>query len=219
MVKVIKKVVVIEDQTILRDLICRLLESYPTFRLAGRTGDGLEGFELCLKHRPDLLILDVMLPNLNGMEILHRLKGQNPETRVLVFSAINNNEVVRKLLESGVDGFLEKDAGLEEMEKAVHCVANGQPYFGPRIVRIMRELMINHKEAGNIESLTSREREIIQLVAESNSTKEIAGKLCISARTADTHRSNVMKKLGIHDVAGLTRFAIAHGLVVMDDTL
>ena len=204
-------------------MICRLLESYPTFQLAGRTGDGLEGFELCLKHEPDLLILDVMLPNLNGMEILHRLKTQKPQTRVLVFSAINKNEVVRKLLESGVDGFLEKDAGLDEMEKAVHCVANGQPYvangqpyFGPRIVRIIRELMINPREAGSVESLTSREREIIQLVAESNSTKDIAEKLFISVRTADTHRSNVMKKLGIHDVAGLTRFAIAHGLVETD---
>ncbi len=219
MVKVIKKVVVIEDQTILRDLICRLLESYPTFQLAGRTGDGLEGYDLCLKYQPDLLILDVMLPSLNGMEILHRLKSQKPQTRVLVFSAVKNNEVVRKLIESGVDGFLEKDAGLEDMEKAVNCVANGQPYFGPRIVRIMRELMINPKQAGDFESLTSREREIIQLVAESNSTKEIAGKLSISVRTADTHRSNVMKKLSIHDVAGLTRFAIAHGLVETDEIL
>ncbi len=219
MVKLIKKVIVIEDQTILRDLICRLLESYPTFQLVGHTGDGLEGYDLCLKHQPDLLILDVMLPNLNGMEILHRLKSQNPHTRVLVFSATHSTDVVKKLIESGVDGFLEKDVGLEEMEKAVHSVANGQPYFGPSVVRIMRELMINPKEAGNFETLTSREREIIQLVAESNSTKEIAGKLSISVRTADTHRSNVMKKLGIHDVAGLTRFAIAHGLVETEETL
>ncbi len=219
MVKVIKKVIVIEDQTILRDLICRLLESFPTFEVVGKTGDGLEGFNLCMKYRPDLLVLDVMLPNLNGMEILHRLKSQNPRTRVLVFSALKDSDVVRKLIESGVDGYLEKDAGLEEMEKAINCVANGQPYFGPRIVQIMRELMINPKETGSFESLTSREREIIQLVAESNSTKEIATKLSISVRTADTHRSNIMRKLAIHDVAGLTRYAIAHGLVEMDETL
>ncbi len=219
MVKVIKKVIVIEDQTILRDLICRLLESYPTFKLVGSTGDGLGGYDLCLKHQPDLLVLDVMLPNLNGMEVLNRLKSQNPQTRVLVFSALTSSDVVRKLIESGVDGYLEKDAGLEEMEKAVNSVANGQPYFGPRVIQVMRELMINPKESGSFESLTSREREIIQLVAESNSTKEIAVKLSISVRTADTHRSNVMKKLGIHDVAGLTRYAIAHGLVQTEETL
>ncbi len=219
MVKVIKKVVVIEDQTILRDLICLLLESFPTFKVVGKTGDGLEGFDLCMKLRPDLLVLDVMLPNLNGMEILHRLKSQKPQTRVLVFSALKNSDVVRKLIEAGVDGYLEKDADLEEMEKAINCVANGQTYFGPKIVQFMRELMINPKETGSFELLTSREREIIQLVAESNSTKEIATKLFISVRTADTHRSNIMRKLSIHDVAGLTRYAIAHGLVPTDETL
>lgn len=219
MVKVIKKVVVIEDQTILRDLICRLIESFPTFQVIGKTGNGLEGFDLCMKLHPDLLVLDVMLPDLNGMEVLHRLKRQNPQTRVLVFTGITSFDVVRKLIEYGVDGYLEKDAGLEEMEKAINCVANDQPYFAPRVIQVMRELMISPKEAGSFESLTSREQEIIQLVAESNSTKEIAGKLCISVRTADTHRSNVMKKLGIHDVAGLTRYAIAHGLVQTEETL
>ena len=160
-----------------------------------------------------------MLPNLNGLEILQRLKNENPRTQVLVFSAINNTGMVKKLIESKVDGFLEKDAGLGEMEKAINAVASGQSYFGPKIVEVMRALMMNPDQGDSLEVLTTREREIIQLIAESNSTKEIADKLSISARTADTHRSNIMRKLAIHDIAGLTRFAITHGLVETDEKL
>jgi DNA-binding NarL/FixJ family response regulator len=219
MAGVIRKVIVIEDQTILLDLICKYLESIPTFEIVGRTGDGREGYELCLKHRPDFLILDIMLPNLNGMEILDRLKNKSPRTRILVFSATTSVGVVRKVLEAGVDGFLEKDAGLEETERAIERVADGHAHFSPTIMKIMSDVLMKPELNDAVENLTSREREIIQLVAESNSTKEIASELNISVRTADTHRSNIMRKLGIHDVAGLTRYAIIHGLVEVDETI
>lgn len=208
-----KKVIIIEDQTIMRDLICQLIEGYTTMEVIAQSGDGSEGYELCLKHVPDLVILDVMLPNLNGSEVLRRLKAKNPKINILIFSAASSSTMVNRLLKSGVTGYIEKDAGLAELEKAINLVADGRSYFSPRVVDAMRELMISGGKDDSLESLTTREREIVQLIAESFSNKEIAAKLGMSVRTADTHRTNIMKKLDLHDVAALTRWAIANKLV------
>lgn len=208
-----KKVVVIEDQTILRDLICQLVEGYTGMEVIAESGDGAEGYELCLKHLPDLVILDIMLPNLNGSEVLRRLKAKNPKINILIFSAASSNSMVNRLVKSGVTGYIEKDAGLDELEKAISLVADGRSYFSPRVVDAMRELMVSGGQDDSLESLTTREREIIQLIAESYSNKQIAAKLGMSVRTADTHRTNIMKKLDLHDVAALTRWAIANKLV------
>lgn len=208
-----KKVIVIEDQTILRDLICQLVEGYTNMDVIAQSGDGAEGYELCLEHVPDLVILDIMLPNLNGSEVLRRLKAKNPKINILIFSAASSNSMVNRLLKSGVTGYIEKDAGLIELEKAISLVADGRSYFSPRVVEAMRELMVSGGQDDSLDSLTTREREIIQLIAESFSNKEIAAKLGMSVRTADTHRTNIMKKLDLHDVAALTRWAIANKLV------
>jgi DNA-binding NarL/FixJ family response regulator len=208
-----KKVIVIEDQTVMRDLICQHVESYATMEVIAQSGDGAEGYELCIKHVPDLVILDIMLPNLNGSEVLRRLKAKNPEINILIFSAASSNTMVNRLLKSGVTGYIEKDAGLAELEKAINLVANGRSYFSPRVVDAMRDLMFSGGQDDSLESLTSREREIAQLIAESFSNKAIATKLGMSIRTADTHRTNIMKKLNLHDVAALTRWAIANKLV------
>jgi len=208
-----KKVIVIEDQTIMRDLICQLVEGYATMEVIAQSGDGAEGYELCLKHAPDLVILDIMLPNLNGSEVLRRLKAKNPKINILIFSAASSNTMVNRLLKSGVTGYIEKDAGLVELEKAIQLVADGRSYFSPRVVDAIRELMVSGGQDDSLESLTTREREIVQLIAESFSNKEIAAKLGMSVRTADTHRTNIMKKLDLHDVAALTRWAIANKLV------
>jgi DNA-binding NarL/FixJ family response regulator len=208
-----KKVIVIEDQTVMRDLICQLVNGYPAMEVVAQTGDGAEGYELCLEHSPDLVILDVMLPNLNGTEVLRRLKAKNERINILIFSAAASNSVVNRLLKAGVTGFIEKDAGLVELEKAIDLVADGRSYFSPRVVEAMREIMLSGGQDDSLESLTAREREIVQLIAESYSNKEIAAKLGMSVRTADTHRTNIMRKLDLHDVAALTRWAIANKLV------
>ena len=208
-----KKVIIIEDQTILRDLISQLIEGYPNMEVIAQSGDGSEGYELCLKHEPDLVILDIMLPNLTGSEVLRRLKTKAPKTNILIFSAAASNGMVNRLLKAGVTGYIEKAAGLVELEKAIALVGDGRSYFSPRIVDAMRELMITGGKDDSLESLTTREREIVQLIAESHSNKEIAAKLGMSVRTADTHRTNIMKKLDLHDVAALTRWTIANNLV------
>ena len=138
-----KKVIVIEDQTILRDLICQLVEGYTSMEVIAQSGDGAEGYDLCIEHNPDLVILDIMLPNLNGSEVLRRLKAKNPRINILIFSAASSNSMVNRLLKAGVTGYIEKDAGLDELEKAIALVADGRSYFSPRVVEAMRELMIS----------------------------------------------------------------------------
>ncbi|WP_309396285.1 response regulator transcription factor [Cerasicoccus maritimus] len=208
-----KRVYVVEDQTILRDLIIRLLETYPDIEVAGSTGDGQMAVEEITKVMPDILILDIMLPNLNGIELLRQIRKGEHKPRVLVFSAFPSKSTVKKLLEAGIDGFVEKDANLSDLEIAVEKIVAGQTHFGLRIVDIMREIMVNPNQSDSLDELTPRERQILQLIAESCTSKEIAQKLDISVKTADTHRANLMKKLDVHDVAGLTRQAIAFGLV------
>lgn len=208
-----KRVVIVEDQTILRDLISDLIAGYPDMEVIAESGDGAEGYQLCSELKPDLVVLDIMLPNLNGSEVLRRLKAKNPKTNILIFSASASNSMVNRLLKAGVTGYVEKDSGVNELRKAISLVSEGRSYFSPRIVEIMREIMVKGGEDDSLESLTSREREIIQLIAESHSNRKIAEKLGMSVRTADTHRTNIMKKLNLHDVAALTRWAIANMLV------
>lgn len=208
-----KRVVVVEDQTILRDLICRLLESYPGIEVVDALGDGHEALKVIQEKHPDIVVLDIMLPQLNGVEVLRQLKNEDRKPDILVFSAFPSKNVVKKVLEAGIEGFVEKDAKLDELEIAVEKIVAGQNYFGPRIVDIMREIMVNPNQGDSLDELTPRERQVLQLIAESCTSKEIAAKLDISVKTADTHRANLMRKLGVHDVAGLTRQALAFGLI------
>ena len=208
-----KRVVVIEDQTILRELIAELLENIPMLELVGGTGEGHKGIKLCNREQPDLVILDIMLPELNGVEIIYHLKRDLPECNILVFSGLTDRSTVNRILKAGVGGYIEKNASLTDLRKAIEQVAGGRTFFGAKIMKAMQEIMMNGGVDDSVESLTHREREIVQLIAESYSNKEIASKLFISARTADTHRTNIMRKLSIHDVAGLTRYAIKHNLV------
>lgn len=210
-----KTVVIVEDQTAVREMISHIVKADPSFEVVAETGDGHSALELCLKQQPDFIILDVMLPGLNGGEVLRRLAKQLKQTRVLVFSGYQNPPLVREMLQAGAHGFVEKSAPLAELKKGIEIVANGGSYFGPEVAQILRDAVLNPtppKKQG-IGILTAREREILQLIAESYSTKDVAQKLGISVKTAENHRTNLMKKLDLHDVASLTRYAINHGLI------
>jgi len=210
---VMKTVLVVEDQIILQEFIVRLVEEIPDLELAAKTGDGREALDLALKLKPNVVVLDVMLPGLNGIGVLERLKASSPQVRVLGFSAFPNRHLVRQMLEAGANGLVQKSESLSVLETAINQVASGQTYYSPHVSDIMREMMLHPEQAHSAENLTAREREIIQLIAESNSNKDIAAKLNISVKTAATHRNNIIAKLDIHDAAGLTRYAIANGLV------
>lgn len=210
-----KSVVIVEDQTAVREMIVEILRSVGSFEVVAESGEGKEGLDFCMEHRPEFVILDVMLPGLNGAEVLRRFSKQLKQTRVLVFSGYQNPALVRELLQAGAHGFVEKSAPLSELRKGIEIVSSGGSYFGPEVAQMLREAVLNPttSQRSGIELLTAREREILQLIAESYSTKEVAQKLNISVKTAENHRTNLMKKLDLHDVAGLTRFAIQHGLV------
>lgn len=207
------KIYVIEDQTILRELVCRLVEGTHDCRLVGQSGDGLDGLNGCKELKPDLVIVDIMVPSLNGLEIVRQLRKEIPSVKLIIFSAYSSRERVQAAMKAGVNGIVHKNASIDELEKGIQRVINGESFMSSQILEILRDLMLNPQVTDNIEKLTTREREMLQLIAEGHTTKEIASKLNISVKTADTHRTNVMNKLNIHDIAGLTRFAILNGLV------
>ena len=210
-----KRVVIIEDQTAVREMIAQLVESEPGYQVIAESGDGQSALTLCLDKKPDFIILDIMLPGLNGAEVLRRISKFLRNTRVLVFSGYHNPKLVRELLQAGAHGFVEKSAPLSELKKGIQEVSSGGSYFGPEVARLLREAIANPMSSNpaTLDVLTAREREILQLIAESYSTKEIAAKLNISIKTAENHRTNLMKKLNLHDVASLTRYAIEHGMI------
>ena len=158
-----------------------------------------------------------MLPNLNGTEILKVFREKLPSTQILIFSGYQSPSLVRELLQAGAHGFVEKSAPLSELRKGVEIVASGGSYFGPEVALLLRDAMADPKSNDSgVNILTKREREILQLIAESHSTREIAKKLEISVKTAENHRTNLMRKLDLHNVASLTRYAINNGLISID---
>jgi DNA-binding NarL/FixJ family response regulator len=205
--------VIIEDQTAIREMLAELLALDQNYRLVGQCGEGQQGLQMCLDLKPDLVVLDAKLPGLNGVDLLRRLTKKLPSARVLVFSGHENPVVVRQMLEAGAHGFVEKTAGFIEFKKGLATIAAGGTYFGPAIANVLRTVVANPESGGSPDFLTEREREILQLVAEGHSTKQIGAKLGISAKTVDNHRTNLMRKLNIHDVASLTRHAINQGLL------
>lgn len=207
-----KRIVIVEDQTAIREMLAEILRIDPAYKIVGESGDGLQACQLCLDLKPDLLVLDARLPGLGGVDILRRISKQLKHTRVLVFSAYESPALVREMLEAGAHGFVEKTAGLGEFKKGLETISTGGTYFGPGVAALLRNVVANNPTAGDV-ALTGREREILKLVAESNSTKEIAQKLTISVKTVDNHRTNLMRKLNLHDVASLTRYALEIGLI------
>lgn len=209
-----KTVAIIEDQTAIREMVSQAVIDQEVFDVIIESGDGLEGCEACIEQKPEFVILDVMLPNLNGTEILRRFRQDLPDTQVLIFSGYQSPSLVRELLQAGAHGFVEKSAPLSELRKGIEIVASGGSYFGPEVALLLRDAMADPKSNDSgINILTKREREILQLIAESHSTREIAAKLEISVKTAENHRTNLMRKLDLHDVASLTRYAINNGLI------
>jgi len=208
-----KRIVIIEDHTAIREMLAEILKVDPAYKIVGESGEGQAACQLCLDLKPDLIVLDARLPGLSGADILRRIGKQLKGTRVLVFSAYESPALVREMLEAGAHGFVEKTAGLTEFKKGLGTIAQGGTYFGPGVAALLRTVVANNSATSGIETLTEREREILKLVAESHSTKEIAQKLGISVKTVDNHRTNLMRKLDLHDVASLTRYSLEIGLI------
>lgn len=207
------RLVIIEDQTAIREMLVEILKQDANYTLVGESGDGREAVQLCLELKPDVVVVDAKLPGLHGVDVVRRLSRQLPHARMLVFSGHENPALVRDMLEAGAHGFVEKTAGLFEFKKGLETVAGGGTYFGPAVAALLRHAVANPSAVPARNPLTAREREILQLVAESLTTRQIADKLNISAKTVDNHRTNLMRKLDLHNIASLTRFALENGLV------
>jgi DNA-binding NarL/FixJ family response regulator len=208
-----KRLVLIEDQTAIREMLAEVLRQDKNYQLVGESGDGQAAYQLCLDVKPDIAVLDAKLPGLNGVDLLRRLGKKLPHLRVLAFSGYENPVLVREMIEAGAHGFVEKTAGLMEFRKGLEMVAAGGTYFGPAVAALLRDVVAHPGSSDSPDFLTDREREILKLVVESHSSKDVAAKLGISMKTVDNHRSNLMRKLNLHDVASLTRYAMGIGLI------
>jgi DNA-binding NarL/FixJ family response regulator len=194
-----------------------MIQGLDEFDVIGEAPDGREAVRLSEELSPDLIVMDIGLPGLNGLEATRQILKQRPEARVLILSMHLNEEFVKQALEAGATGYVLKDAPVNELVSALKSVADGQTHLSPPISRIVIDDYIRRTRQETVrtryDALTAREREILQLIAEGKTNKDIARLLNVSVNTIETHRAHVMEKLDIHDLAGLIRYAIQKGLI------
>ncbi len=212
--KIINRIVIVDDHSVVRELFrFQLCRSEPNrYEIVGEGGTGQEAVDVCLRTRPDLLVLDLMLPGLNGVEVIKRLQPKLPHMKVLYFSASVRTPLIAEALELGADGYVGKPRSWHTGLEAINLVAAGGKYYDPTVAHLAGRAARQPEP----EDLTAREREVAQLIAEGHSTKEIARLLGVSVKTIDKHRSRMMEKLHVHDAVAVTRYAITAGLVSLD---
>ena len=209
------KILIADDHKILREGLKSLLEKQPGFAVVAEAEDGISAIDGVKKYKPDIAILDIGMPDLNGIEVTRKIRSETAETRVIALSMHSDRRFVMGVLEAGAKGYLLKDSAFVELVTAVAAVAKGKTYLSPSIAETVVKSSLeksDRKEQGSSVLLSGREREVLQLVAEGKSTKEIAFKLFVSTKTVETHRKQIMDKLNIRTVAGLTKYAIREGL-------
>ena len=204
-----------DDHTLVRAGIRGLLQGLPGVEVVGEAEDGHEALRLAEALRPDVVLLDIGMPGLNGLEVAGRLATLDPSIRVLILSMHTSEEYVLRALRAGCAGYLLKRSAVSELEVAVRAVARGETYLSPAVSKQVVDDYVGRTggAADPIEALTPRQREILQLVAEGNTSKEIAERLGLSFKTVEAHRAQIMERLGVRDLAGLVRFAVRVGLV------
>ena len=209
------RVIVADDHQLVRAGFCRLLSATTSVEIVAEAGDGREVLQQIRRHRPDIVVMDVSMPNLNGIDALVRIKDKFPAIKVLIVSMHSDEECVVRALRAGASGYIIKDAAVAELELAVRSVAAGGTFLGPSLSRnvVSSYLTGLGDNQSALEQLTSRQREILQLIAEGKSTKEIAFDLGLSTKTIETHRERLMERLNIREVAGLVRYALRAQLV------
>ena len=212
------RVLLADDHTVVREGFRRLLESETDIEIVAEARSGREAVSLAAKHRPDVVVMDIAMPLMNGFEATRQISKRVPSTKVLVLSAYSDDEYVEQVITSGAAGYLIKQSSAEILSLAIREVHKGKTYFSPAISKRYQE---QHRKSlnskGSLEKknirLSPREAEVLQLIAEGQANKEIALELAISVKTVEKHRQHLMEKLNIHDTAGLTRYAIASGSI------
>ncbi len=216
------RILLADDHTLIRSGIATLLQSIKDFSVVGEAEDGEDAVQKTSELHPAVVVIDLSMPKLSGIEATKIIKKRYPDTNVLVLTMHENEEYVYQILKSGASGYVLKSAGRDELAAAIRAAAKGERFFSPRISQIMAEGYVKRVEGSSdapkeLVTLTRREREILALVAAGMTNQQIAEQLFISPRTVDTHRTNIMQKLEIHDLANLVRYAIEHGITSEGD--
>ncbi len=211
------KIILAEDHTILREGLKALLSSDPQFEIIGEAADGREAVRCVEKLGPNLILMDLSMPRMSGMEAIREIKKRCPDTRIIALTVHKTDEYLHTSLQAGADGYVLKDATHDELVLAIKKVMKGQSYLSPGVSEKVIEGYLEGKESALSDSpwdtLSPREREVLKLIAEGYKNKEIADDLCISLKTVEKHRANLMKKLDLHNAAALTVYAMQKGLV------
>jgi len=211
-------VLLAEDHMIVREGLLKLLESEPRIEVVGQASDGREALEMTLMLKPDVVIMDIAMPQLNGIEATRQIREASPATKVLILSAHSDDMYIERLMELGASGYLIKQSSSQHLCKAILEVHSGNRFFSPSVKKTVdrqhREVLDRQgRSQKKTVALTKREMEVLQLVAEGGANKQIADILGISIKTVEKHRDHLMQKLDIHETAGLTRYAISAGII------
>ena len=215
--KQIIKVLVADDHPVVRKGLQTFLSRQGHLRIVGEAADGDEALRKARALSPDVVLMDISMPGMNGLAVTEVLRKEAPEMKVLVLSVHTNKDYIFRVIQAGAHGYVSKEAPPEELLRAIESVAAGEPHFSEDIARAaLNEFVSSGGKKEPFAQLTSREREVLVQIAEGKSNKEIADRLGIGVRTIETHRERIMRRLNIHSVAGLTKYAIANGLISLE---
>lgn len=211
------KILVADDHPVVRKGLQSCLAKQDRLKIVGEASDGDEALKKTRELSPDVVLMDISMPGMNGLAVTEVLRKESPAVKVLVLSVHNNRDYIFRIIQAGAHGFISKEAPPDELLRAIESVYSGEPFFSPEIAKAaLNQLVTSGGKKDPFAQLTSREREVLVLIAEGQSNKEIATKLGIGVRTIETHRERIMRRLDIHSVAGLTKFAIANGMISIE---
>ena len=209
------RVLLADDHNMFRQGLRALLEKEPGLSVVAEAEDGREALDLVTKMKPDVVVMDVGMPNLNGIEATRRVAETVPETNVLALSTHSDKRFVREMFSAGASGYLLKDSAFQELALAIRTVADDRTYLSPGVTGAVIQDFVEHRKGGDasvFSLLTARQREVLQLTAEGKTTKDIAAQLQVSVKTIESHRQKIMAKLDVHSIAELTKYAVREGL-------
>lgn len=214
------RIILADDHKVMRAGLRNLISQEPDLEVVAEAGTGREAVELCHEYEPDLVLMDIAMPDLNGIEACRQVRAELPRVRVLALSMHADKQYAAGMLGAGASGYLLKDCAYDELVEAIRTVASGRTYLSPEITGVVLRDYVDRLSGAEANSafsvLTDREREVLQLVAEGHTTKQIAEKLYVSVKTVESHRQNIMDKLEIRTIAELTKYAIREGLTSLD---
>lgn len=210
------RVMIVDDHKIIREGLRALIARQADMEVCGEAADGRSAVDLAAELKPDVIVMDLSMPDMNGIEATERALAENPRTRIIALSVHSDSRFVDGVLKAGAAGYLLKDCAFEEVVRAIKAVTVGQVYLSPGVATRVVKSYVQQVNASSAPVLTAREREVLQMIAEGQSVRSIAATLSVSIKTVESHRQQIMRKLRINSVAGLTRYAIREGITSVD---